>query len=440
MSNCELKILIVDDSELILQNVARFILEVCDNIQVVTTLKPSQAFEIIKKEKIEIVIMDTSLETVSGIELLKCIKEDSEIRTTMVLMLSSLMDKFTLERCFEYGAVEYLQKPIEEIEFKARLKSIIRTRCIEKESVKYLNMLQKQNSELKELNQQLADTHIQLLQQEKLAAIGQLAAGVAHEINNPLGFIISNTDVLNEYLVKLEKMINLYKTFEKKTQCGDVDAIKQAREELYSFEKSIHLDLIFEDINEIYGDTSEGLHRIGKIVKNLRNFSRLDLMHEVEIYSLNEGIDDTLTILQNELKFCADIEVNMGDIPHIEAISSEINQVLLNLLINARDAIKEKYQDDKNGTIKIETSQESDYVILQVEDNGIGIPVSKLSSVLNPFFTTKPVGVGTGLGLSITHDIVTKKHQGLINIESEEGNWTRVTVKLPFKHNALVEG
>lgn len=280
------------------------------------------------------------------------------------------------------------------------------------------------SSELSEMIKKLKETQMELIQKEKMASIGQLAAGIAHEINNPLGYIISNMDTLHNYIQKYKKYLSI------------IDEIKQLPQEcsalideLKAFEKNNNLSFINEDIKEIVADSLEGLNRISKIVKGLRDFSRLNPKDNFTSYNLNQGIEDTLMIANNSIKYNAVVNLELSEIPTIEALGSEINQVILNMLINASHAIK---CNSKQGIINIRTYQKGNQVILEIEDNGIGIPKEFLVKVFDPFFTTKQVGEGTGLGLSISYDIIVNKHNGKIDVRSEVGKGTTFIIQIPI--------
>lgn len=244
----------------------------------------------------------------------------------------------------------------------------------------------------------------QLVQADKLAAIGTLAAGVAHEINNPIGFISSNLNTMAKYLQKIQLIVT------KPAGVGEDD-----RETL---------DAMLTDFADAVAESLEGTTRVRNIVADLKSFSRVDRA-EKELANLNEGINSTLNIVWNELKYKCKVEKDLGDIPDIFCIPNQLNQVFMNILINASHAIKHD-----QGLIKVRTWTDDDNVYVSFEDNGEGIPPANLKKIFEPFFTTKDVGKGTGLGLSLAYDIV-KKHHGSIDIWSEVGVGTRFTIVLP---------
>jgi signal transduction histidine kinase len=356
---------------------------------------------------------------IGGIEALRQIVADDN-RNMKVLMYSTISDGEALRECFELGAVDFIHKPIEELEFIARIKSVIRQKQLEDETYKYLKKIEAQKMII-------TDTNVQLMQQEKMAGIGQLAAGVAHEINNPLGFISSNMSVLKEYVKKFFLIYNLFEA-----EITDDQLISEIR---HYIEKE-DFEFIFEDLEELFHETEIGLTRVTDIVKSLRNFSRIDTVESVDSFNLNDGLRDTLIIASNNIKYVANVEINYGDIEIIEAIGNQINQVLLNLVLNAADAIKSKELDEL-GLIEIATYMENDFAIISVKDNGIGIDDAHKSSLFNPFFTTKPVGKGLGLGLSMSYDIIVNKHYGKIDVVSEIGVGTEFKVYLPIKNKGM---
>jgi signal transduction histidine kinase len=290
--------------------------------------------------------------------------------------------------------------------------------------------LEDKNSELSELTHKLESTQAHIIQQEKMAGIGQLAAGVAHEINNPLGFIISNCNTLKKYVDRYIKLNIAVKRLKESVKNGSVRDLKMKMEYIDQLEKKYKVNFMNEDIIELLHESIEGLERINKIVKGLRMFSRADQDDEYERFDLNFIIENTLLVAANEIKYHTKIERNLGNIPSIYGIPSQINQVLLNIILNASYAIKMSRKDRK-GIIIINTYQKDNFVICEVIDNGTGIPKRIINQIFNPFFTTKPVGEGTGLGLSISYDIIKNKHNGDIEIESIEGIGTKFVLRFP---------
>ncbi len=283
--------------------------------------------------------------------------------------------------------------------------------------------LMTRNAELMKVNQDLSSAQDQLMQSEKMASIGQLAAGVAHEINNPIGYIFSNIGSLEKYVGSLFEMLRFYESIEH--QINSVDS----REQLKKMKEQFELAYLVEDIPELIEQSKEGIDRVRKIVQDLKDFSRVDSSLEWQWVNLHPGFDSTLNVVNNEVKYKADVVKNYGDIPDIECLPSQINQVLLNLVVNASHAM-----GDERGTITLTTSREDDHVIIKVEDNGSGIPPELLTRIFDPFFTTKPIGKGTGLGLSLSYGIV-KKHHGELSVESRLGIGTCFKIRLPIQQS-----
>jgi signal transduction histidine kinase len=281
-----------------------------------------------------------------------------------------------------------------------------------------MQTLQAEISERKHLQGQLA-------QSEKLASIGQLAAGVAHEINNPIGYIFSNFGTLEVYLDKLFEMMAAYEEAEPDVSSPDV-----ARR-LRDLRERIELAFLKEDIPELMRESKQGIARVRQIVQDLKDFSRVDSAQDFQWANLHRGIDSTLNIVASEIRYKADVVKEYGDIPDIECLPSQLNQVVLNLVMNAAQAM-----GDARGRIVIRTGTEAGHVWLEVADNGAGIAPDTLTRIFEPFFTTKPIGQGTGLGLSLSYGIV-QKHQGLIEVDSVVGQGTTFRVTLPICRPAL---
>ncbi len=269
---------------------------------------------------------------------------------------------------------------------------------------------------------ELKSAQQQLIQSEKMASIGQLAAGVAHEINNPVGYTISNLSVLSEYV---DSLLMLDGFMISNLDLLAADNIAKGYQELREKED---IDYISNDIKSMLTETSTGLNRIKEIVMNLKKVSHAGGGVEV-LCDVNTLIDESIKVVWNELKYCLTINRNLSEIPKIYCHPSEINQVLMNMFINAAHATKQ------NGTLNISTAikeeESRSYVIIEISDNGKGIPQAIIAKIFDPFFTTKPVGIGTGLGLSISFGII-KNHKGKILVESEEQKGTTFTIYLPL--------
>ncbi|MBU0728978.1 MAG: GHKL domain-containing protein [Proteobacteria bacterium] len=281
-----------------------------------------------------------------------------------------------------------------------------------------MHILEAKNSELHDAFEQLKSAQAQMLQTEKMASVGQLAAGVAHEINNPMGFISSNLTSLGKYTGKVTEFIETQAQIIEKLR--DLEAIEESK----TARKKLKIDFILEDLKDLVAESLEGADRVKTIVQGLKTFSRVDQAVESEA-DINECLESTINVVWNELKYKATVEKNYGDIPRVKCFPQQLNQVFMNLLVNAAQAIEDQ------GVITIRSWGEKHSVRIAISDTGAGIAEKHLSRLFEPFFTTKDVGKGTGLGLSICYDII-KKHGGEITVDSEVGRGSTFTVILPI--------
>jgi len=288
--------------------------------------------------------------------------------------------------------------------------------------------IEAQNDELKNTLKRLEETQAHMIQSEKMASIGQLAAGVAHEINNPTGFVSSNLKTLLDYQQDIAELIGKYHAFTDNLKSNGnfaslSDEIRNYIQEIKAFEDDIDIEYILEDVTDLIGDCREGTDRIKKIVLDLKDFAHPG-EDKIQTLDINNGLESTLNVVNNEIKYKATVQKDFGDIPAIKGYPQQLNQVFMNILVNAAQAI------DKKGEIAIRTSQVDDQVEVKISDTGSGIPEENLQKIFDPFFTTKDVGKGTGLGMNIAYNIV-KKHHGTIAVESQVGKGTTFTIKLP---------
>ena len=288
--------------------------------------------------------------------------------------------------------------------------------------------LRKEQEEQQRLIKRLEEAHNQLVQSDKLASIGQLAAGVAHEINNPIGYINTNITSLKRYVDQLIELVNVYGKAEQfiSDNNGLIDEINKTKDE-------IELDYLVDDVQDLMQESIEGIHRVKQIVQDLKDFSHVDQTISWEASNLHAGLDSTLNVASNELKYKAEIIKNYGDIPYVECIMSQLNQVFLNILVNSAHAIKD------SGTITITTYIKNENVVLEFADTGSGIPEHIRQRIFDPFFTTKPIGEGTGLGLSLSFGIITK-HNGTIDVVSEIDEGTTFIITLPVEQPVTEKG
>ena len=329
-----------------------------------------------------------------------------------------------LDRLQAHDRVLILKKPFDNVEVQQMANTLLAKWDMTERASLQMNhlehLVQREVDERKQLESQL-------VQSEKLASLGQLAAGVAHEINNPIGFISSNLGTLDGYFQQLQEMLDAYGQAETLIQAGEwAERLQQVRER-------IELDFLREDIPLLIKESKDGINRVGRIVRDLKDFSRVDANQEWQWINLQQGIESTLNIVANELKYKADVLKEYQVLPDIECLPSQINQVFMNLIVNASQAI-----GPERGTLTLRTGHAAQSVWIEVQDTGSGIAPQNLQKIFDPFFTTKPVGQGTGLGLSLSYGII-KKHRGEITVRSEVGVGTTFRVELPIRQSSRVD-
>jgi len=274
-------------------------------------------------------------------------------------------------------------------------------------------------TKLEETYTELKSTQFQVVQQEKMASIGQMAAGVAHEINNPMAFIKCNINTLGKYLGRLREYQAALITHLAK--CSD-----NSKQEIEEVQRRLKIDYIMEETGKLVHESQDGAERVLNIVKNLKSFSRVDDTDE-KYADIIQCLDSTINIVWNEIKYVATLQKEYSDIPQIKCFPQQLNQVFMNLLVNAAHAISEQ------GVITVQTWQDEYNIFVSIKDTGSGIPIDLQKRIFEPFFTTKGTGKGTGLGLSISFDIV-KKHGGELTFASQLGQGTTFTVRLPINN------
>ena len=282
--------------------------------------------------------------------------------------------------------------------------------------------LQQRSDEQQALIRRLEEAHHQLLQSEKMASIGQLAAGVAHEINNPIGYVSSNLGTLKGYVQGLLDIVSAFEARSALLPPADAAAVRRLMQEH-------EYDYLREDVVDLLDESSSGAQRVKQIVQDLKDFSHVG-EQEWMAADLHKGLDSTLNIVHNEIKYVADVTRCYGELPLVECLASQLNQVFMNLLVNAAHALAGRTE---RGRIVVTTGCRDDSeVFVAVQDDGCGIAQEHLSRIFDPFFTTKPVGKGTGLGLSLSYGIV-RRHGGRIEVDSTPGAGTTFTVWLPIQ-------
>ena len=303
--------------------------------------------------------------------------------------------------------------------FSEGVEKIIERRWLLGSINEHVLALQAEKEEQKSLIAQLNEMQGQVLQNEKMASIGQLAAGVAHEINNPVGYFSSNLGSLTSYIKEIFELLECYQNLEKLCPKDSLELIK-----VNQMKEEVDVSFLKEDIEDLLSESLEGVTRVREIVQNLKDFSHVDEA-EWQTADIHQGLDSTLNIVANELKYKAEIVKDYAEIPNIECMPSQLNQVFMNMLVNAGHAI------EKQGTITIRTKQkDSETIIVEFSDSGKGIKEEDISRIFEPFFTTKPIGKGTGLGLSLSYGII-DKHSGKLSVVSKLGVGTTFRIELP---------
>jgi signal transduction histidine kinase len=292
--------------------------------------------------------------------------------------------------------------------------------CEVADRVEAQRRLSKSKQELMKTLSKLKHTQAQMIHSEKMASIGQLAAGVAHEINNPIGFIKSNLHILKEYCEDIKSLLAHYEDLE---STRDTDpAVQDLVVKIREYKAKIDYDFVLNELEGVLDESKEGVERVARIVRDLKDFSHAD-SGVVEYSDINRGIESTLNIVWNQLKYAAAVNKDLGEIPLVKCDLEKLNQVFMNLLINAGQAV------ERDGIIDICTRCNQNLVEIKISDNGCGIPPDITPKIFDPFFTTKDVGAGTGLGLNLVYNII-KGHNGSIDVESEVDKGSTFTIRL----------
>lgn len=360
-------------------------------------------------------------------------QQDPQLQVVVCTAYSDYSWDELLERLQAHDRLLILKKPFDNIEVQQMANTLLtKWQMTERASLQMHHLehlVDQRTAQFKQASEDLQreiderkQLESQLVQSEKLASLGQMAAGVAHEINNPIGFISSNLGTLDGYFKQLLSVLDTWQTLGPTPDSESLARLEQLR-------KDADLDFLLEDIPVLIRESKEGIGRVGQIVKDLKDFSRVDSQQQWQWANLQQGIESTLNIVASELKYKADLIKEYQPLPDIECLPSQINQVIMNLVVNAAQAM-----GPERGTITLRTGQQQDTAWVEVADTGAGIAPDILQKIFDPFFTTKPVGQGTGLGLSLSYGIV-KKHGGDISVRSEPGVGTTFRIELPMRQN-----
>ncbi|MFZ5760012.1 MAG: hybrid sensor histidine kinase/response regulator [Thermodesulfobacteriota bacterium] len=414
-------ILIVDDDPALQKITHRWLREV--GYRPLLANDGREAFALLKIHHPALILLDIAMPEMSGLEVLRRLRETDT--TTAVIMVTGLDEPNIAKNAIALGIHGYLIKPFEKNELLIYIEHTLQRLKLERNNREYRDSLEAQvrerTSELERVCRDLKASQEQLLHQERLATIGHLAAGVAHEINNPTGYIGSNLGALARYLVRIDEYLRLVEN------CLSL-LPEEKHKALLEEKKERKIDFLLEDGREIIADSLEGVEKIRKIVAGLKSFTRKE-QDACSTVNINECLENALTVAWNELKYKAEIKKEYGDLPLLTCHPNQLGQVFVNLLVNAAHAIEGR------GTITIRTFMGNDHLCVAITDTGCGISLEMQEKIFEPFFTTKGEGVGTGLGLSIVREIITR-HEGEIVLESEIGRGTTFTVRIPLRRTS----
>lgn len=418
-------ILVVDDNPTNIQVLFDVLSEI--GYRVAIAKSGEAALQRLQSYRPDIILLDVMMPGIDGFETCQRLKADPATCEIPVIFMTALSDTVDKVKGLSLGAVDYITKPIQHEEALARVRIHLQLSGTQK-------VLEQRTKELSQALDNLKQTHVHLVQSEKMSSLGQLVAGVAHEINNPVNFISGNLDPAAEYIRDMMAFIKLYR-----------ECYPQPHPKIQAWMDEVDVEYLEEDLPKLIDSMIVGCNRIREIVLSLRNFSRLDEA-ECKLVDIHEGIESTLLILQHRLKARPNHpNINLvrdyGQLPLVECYPSQLNQVFMNILSNAIDALEE--QDLKRSrdeirsnpsTITMRTQQLSEGAIsIHIVDNGPGIQENICSKLFDPFFTTKPVGKGTGLGLSISYQIITEKHGGKLYCLSVLGQGTEFVIEIPVR-------
>ena len=405
------RVLIVDDSAVVRRSFSKILASGYECIEAESAI---DALGCLRESHFDLVITDIMMPGLSGIELLRKVIETYP--ETAVLVVSGVDRPQRALDAVRLGAFDYLIKPCDPAVLQLTVERALERRTLIENANRYKRDLEQRNEELLRGKRQLERLQAQIVHSEKMASLGQLAAGIAHELNNPVGFVYGNLELLEACIRDLLRLLRSY---------DNAGLTGEAAERAAAIKQEIAYEQTLSDLSSIVSDCRDGAERVRDIVQNLRTFSRLDEA-EFKPTDIHEGIESTIRLLS---RYFSGGKVRLlreyGELPTVEAFSAQLNQVWANLLVNAAQAVS-----GEGGDVTVKTYTEGDTIVVAVSDNGVGIPPDVLPRIFDPFFTTKAVGDGTGLGLSISFGIV-ERHGGRIEISSTPGAGTTAYVKLP---------
>jgi signal transduction histidine kinase len=405
------RILIVDDEAPIRNLFADWL---SDKYECETAASADEALALLATGSFALVISDMMMPGRNGVELLREIK--LRYSDTAVIMISGVDRPQRVRDALRVGAFDYLIKPCELDVLTLSVERALERQSLQRTATSYKAHLENQNLELANSKTTLERLQAQLVHTEKMASLGQLSAGIAHELNNPAGFIYGNLDILGDYLTNVERLLKVY---------DEITLPAEAASLVETVKAEINYEDLSDDLGSIIADCREGAQRICDVVKNLRLFSRLDEA-ELKRIDIHEGIDSTIRLLSRYYSAGRIVlHRDFAQLPPVNCYAGQLNQVWMNLLGNAAQAVGD------GGHVSIATRAAGDWITVAISDTGSGISEVDLPRIFDPFFTTKPVGEGTGLGLSISYGII-QRHGGSIVVASKVGSGTTFTVRIPI--------
>ncbi len=366
----------------------------------------------------DLILLDINMPGMNGYEVCRRLKQADERQSAVpVIFLSALSDAIDKVRAFEIGGADYITKPFRVEEVMARIENQLTIRNLQRER-------DAQNQELRAALTQLERTQAELVQREKIHALGRLVAGVAHEINNPVSFIAGNLTPARDYVTTLLELLELYQQAYPEPTAEIAEALDDAE-----------LEFLTADLDKLLNSMQNGAERIRNIVLALRIFARLDEA-PVKTVDLHEGLESALTLLQSRWQGDRPVQVerDYGELPLVQCYARDLNQVFLNLLSNALDALEAAAPAEP--TLHIQTRYQGDRVQVVIRDNGIGMSAETQARAFDPFFSDKPIGQGTGLGLAASYQIVVDQHGGELTCQSTPGAGSEFTLAIPARFSA----
>lgn len=428
-----MKLLFVDDSKFNLFHAIDIINNSDIKCEIFTANSGEKALKLVENSEIDIIILDIIMPGLTGLDVLKKIRSNDKYRNLIIIMFTSITDKEYLKKSFELGANDYINKPIDEAEFLSRIKNAINLKKSQMDLYELMYILKEKNKKLEKTTSELKRTQSQLIKSEKLSAIGQFAAGIAHQINNPLGYISSNNEVMRKYCNSYKELIDNYKVLRsifKETHMKN-DKIINKINEIEEIEESLNFDFINEDVGQLIDDSAGGIVKISNIVKSLMNFAKVDEKDKFKLNDFNKILLNTVKPLEEEFNDLVNINFELNELQEVFCDEIQIGEVIYNIVLNAVQAIEEQNREDK-GHIEIRTCTKGNYIKCSIHNDGFSIDSEIIDKIFDPFFTTKAIGKGTGLGLNVCYDIVVNKHKGDLSVKSGGNQGTTFNILLPL--------